>query len=154
MKKAILLLALFAATAVYAQTPDGPKKPQGEMTTENTTQKKQKVDKAYTKQNVYIYGVAMSMQDSVVYVTDELVLNNVLLQKKTKFLENRPDYAAQLTKYMSQKGEKNRVCSVSFATSVKALDKKYTKHMAKLRKQGYLVKSIGQGEFRFVPIEE
>lgn len=154
MKKMILLLALFAATVASAQTPNGAMKPQKEMNAEKMNAKKQKEKKAGTIQNVYIYGVAMSMQDSVVYVTDELVLNNVMLQKKTKFLDNRPDYAAQFAKHMAQKGEKNRVCSVTFATSVKALDKKYTKQMAKFRKQGYLVKSVGQGEFRFVPVGE
>lgn len=154
MKKLILLLALFAATVASAQTPDGAMKPQKEMNAKKINAEKKAEEKAGTRQNVYIYGVAMSMQDSVVYVTDELVLNNVVLQKKTKFLENRPDYAAQLAKHMAQKGEKNRICSVTFATSVKALDKKYTKQVAKLRKQGYLVKSVGQGEFRFVPVDE
>lgn len=154
MKKILLLLALFAATAVSAQTPDGPRKPRKEMKAEAKKEQKQEDKKQGTRQNVYIYGVAMSMQDSVVYVTDELVLNNVMLLKKTNFLDNRPEYAAQLAKHMAEKGERNRVCSVTFAKTVKALDKKYVKQMAKFRKQGFLVKSIGQGEFRFVPVNE
>ena len=58
----------------------------------------------------------------------------------------------QLANHMAAKGEKNRICSVTFAKSVKALDKLYTKQVKQFQKRGFLVKSVGQGEFRFSTI--
>ena len=55
---------------------------------------------------------------------------------------------------MAQKGEKDRICSVTFAKSIKKLDKMYLKQVRKLQKQGFLVKNVGQGEFRFETVRE
>lgn len=156
MKKIIIALALLATMTVSAQPQGKPDMPP--QNTSNNEQKKEKKKKEKTEnvttQRVYLYGVAMSMQDSVVYITDELILDNAVIHKKTKFLENRDMLSAQLEQHMTKKGEKNRLCSVTFATSVKTLDKKYLKQVEKLKKKGYLVKSVGQGEFRFTPIAQ
>lgn len=162
MKKIIMLLALFTTMmAASAQPEGGMKKPHSEGKPPRTEvkkpeQEKKKAEKAEKKSTsrVYLYGVAMSMQDSVVYMTDELILDDAVLYNKNTFLEGRDQLSAQLSDHMAQKGEKNRVCSVTFAKNVKKLDKKYLKQVEKLKKRGYLVKSVGQGEFRFKSVTE
>lgn len=162
MKKIIMLLALFTTMmAASAQPEGGMKKPHSEGKPPRTEvkkpeQEKKKAEKAEKKSTsrVYLYGVAMSMQDSVVYMTDELILDDAVLYNKNTFLEGRDQLSAQLSDHMAQKGEKNRVCSVTFAKNVKKLDKKYLRQVEKLKKRGYLVKSVGQGEFRFKSVTE
>lgn len=162
MKKIMILLALFTAVMVSAQPrgkegmpPSGERKgPKPEAQTEKKAKEKKEKKEKKNLRTIYLYGVAMSMQDSVVYVTDELMLNDAVLYNKNVFLEGRETLSSQLAGHMAQKGEKNRVCSVTFAKSVKSLDKKYLKQVEKLKKRGYLVKSLGQEEFRFSSVNE
>lgn len=51
-------------------------------------------------ENAYIYGIAFSPTDSVIYMTDIRMLENVTINKKTLFLASRNEYASQMKKYM------------------------------------------------------
>lgn len=98
---------------------------------------------------VYIFGVCFAPTDSVVYMTDELILDNAQLTKKKGFLVGRTELSRQLRDYMVSKGLGRLVCSVSFSTNLKKLDKKYVKQANYFRKHGYLIRSVDQTEFRF-----
>lgn len=155
MKKIMILLALFTSVMAASAQPEGKmKKPEPGAKMPKQEKKETVKTEKKTTTRVYLYGVAMSMQDSVVYMTDELILDDAVLYNKKIFLEGRDQLSSQLSSYMAQKGEKNRVCSVTFAKDVKKLDKKYLKQTEKLKKKGYLVKSVGQGEFRFKSVTE
>lgn len=155
MKKIMILLALFTSVMTASAQPEGAiKKPMpGAKAPKPEKKKAEKVEKKTTTR-VYLYGVAMSMQDSIVYMTDELMLDDAVLYNKKTFLEGRDQLSSQLSNHMAQKGEKNRICSVTFAKDIKKLDKKYLKQAEKLKKKGYLVKNVGQGEFRFKSVTE
>ncbi len=156
-----ILLALTVMTTVAAKPERGGMPPEkGNMPPqkEKKASKKAKADKKRIEYvdagKLYIYGVALSPMDSVVYITDELQLDSAQLEKKTEFLFGRESLSKQLADFMANKGEKNRICSITFANSVKDIDKKYGQQVKKLQKQGYLVKHIDQGEFRFVAIRK
>lgn len=150
MKKIMILLALFTSVMAATAQPNGEmKKPEPGAKMPKQEKKKAVKTEKKTTTRVYLYGVAMSMQDSVVYMTDELILDDAVLYNKKIFLEGRDQLSSQFASYMAQKGDKNHICSVTFAKDIKKLDKKYLKQADKLKKKGYLVKSVGQGEFRF-----
>lgn len=98
---------------------------------------------------LYVFGVALNPTDSIVYMTDELMLENAQVHKKTSFLVNRDELSYQLRDYMTSQGLPNRTCSVSYAKTIKALDKKYNKQLARFKKKGYLIKYADQTVFRF-----
>lgn len=159
MKKIITILAaLLLAVTMSAQVPPqkGGAPPKGGTMPKEKKQKKEKTGNAELMEagTLYVYGVALSPTDSVVYVTDELLLEKAQMYKKTKFLYGRDIMSRQLASHMADKGEKNRICSVTFAASVKQLDKLYAKQIKKLENRGYLVKHVDQGDFRFVTVRE
>lgn len=98
---------------------------------------------------LFLFGVALNPTDSVVYITDELLIENTQVYKKSKFLVNRDDYSYQLRDYMTSQGIRNRTCSITYAKSINALDKKYKKQVARFQKRGYLIQHVDQGVFRF-----
>ena len=51
---------------------------------------------AQSKGVVYIFGLSDSTRDSIVYVTDVQRIDMANIQKQTKFLLDRADYAQQL----------------------------------------------------------
>lgn len=145
----IVSLFLFAGT-ISAQSATATK------ATSQKQVKKQKSDKKANKNSdvieagtLYAFGVAFNPTDSVVYMTDELMLEKAQIHKKTKFLVNRDDLSYQLRDYMTSQGLPNRTCSITFAKSVNDLDKKYNKQVARFKKKGYLLKFADQTVFRF-----
>ncbi len=156
-----ILMAVMVSITVSAQQEkagnkpkDGTKQQKKELKEKKKSKKKEAKNEIIEAGRLYVYGMAMSPSDSVVYMTDELLLDNAQLVKKTKFLVGRESMSLQLAKHMAQKGEKDRICSVTFANSIKKLDKMYLKQVRKLQKQGFLVKNVGQGEFRFETVRE
>lgn len=100
-------------------------------------------------EQVYIFGINYSPIDSTVYFTDQMVLRNVKMEKKTGFLQFRNLYSKQLSEFMDSRGELNRVSCVLFDKNFKKLSKKYSKIMSKYQKRKYEVKAIDQTEFQF-----
>ena len=153
MKRILTILMALAVMTTVAAKPQKDGEAQGKERKTEKKAKKKKSDTEVTEAGrLYVFGVALSPADSVVYMTDELLLDSAQVYKKTKFLDGRDVMSRQLANHMAAKGEKNRICSVTFAKSVKALDKLYTKQVKQFQKRGFLVKSVGQGEFRFSTI--
>lgn len=77
--------------------------------------------------HVYMFGFSASFQDSVVYVTDIQDLQGAWMDTKTKFLLGRDNYSYQLSNYLTEQGQPNRVCLVFFSTHKNKAEKKYLK---------------------------
>lgn len=105
-------------------------------------------------ENVYVYGIAFSPTDSVTYLTDIRILENVKLQKKTKFLQSRNEYSIQLKQYMSEQGLDHYVCAVVFKPTYKSLYKDYVNYKKYLTKRNLVISTIDQMKFQFRAITE
>ncbi|MBQ0073676.1 MAG: hypothetical protein KBT34_05740 [Prevotella sp.] len=136
MKKIItLLIAVMAVACVNAQTKGS----------------KSSFTEAGT---LYVYGLSYSASDSVVYITDLLMLNNAQMTKRTNFLVNRHELSAQLTKYMSSQGMQHYTSCIVFRKNLNKIDKDYQNTVEKLKKRGFLIKNIDQTKFRFETVRE
>ena len=112
--------------------------------------KKQETTKAY------LFGFVANFTDSVVYFTDIQEIENVTIQKKTKFLQNRDGYSDQLRYYFADKLKMpHRTCIVSFGLTRKEAEKKYVK-MRKIYTEKnagrYDVRYISENDFKFQAI--
>lgn len=105
-------------------------------------------------ENAYIYGIAFSPTDSVIYMTDIRMLENVTINKKTLFLASRNEYASQMKKYMESVGIADYVCATVFKPTYNAIQKDYTKLKKQYEKKGILINTIDQLKFQFQPIVE
>ena len=104
----------------------------------------------------YLFGFVANFTDSVVYFTDIQEIENVTIQKKTKFLKDRDSYSDQLRYYFSDKlNMPHRTCIVSFGLARKEAEKKYVK-MRKLYTEKnagrYDVLYITENDFKFQAI--
>ncbi len=162
MKKILLILIAFMAmTTANAQQANNPKKAAKEMLKDKKAGAKSRkaLEKEFgiqhdkklynTAEQVYIFGINYSPTDSTVYFTDQMVLRNVKIEKKTGFLQFRNLYSKQLTDHMEGKGELNRISCVVFNQKYKKLAKKYRKMMNKYQKKNYQIKALDQTEFKF-----
>lgn len=94
----------------------------------------------------YLFGFVANFTDSVVYFTDIQEIENVTIQKKTKFLKDRDSYSDQLRYYFADKlNMPHRTCIVSFGLTRKEAEKKYVK-MRKL----YTEKNAGMYDVRYI----
>ncbi len=135
-----LLLAVVPASAKKKKSAKAPK-PQKEL----KEPKEPKVLKP-----VYIYGVAASFTDTVVYYTDIQPLDSVYLNGHG-FLPQRELYSYQLKNYLEyDKKLPNRTCMVYFSNNRKKLDKQFTKFLSKYKKSsGQVLQLIDPEEFKF-----
>ena len=104
----------------------------------------------------YLFGFVANFTDSVVYFTDIQEIENVTIQKKTKFLKDRDSYSDQLRYYFTDKlNMPHRTCIVSFGLTRKEAEKKYVK-MRKLYNEKnagrYDVRYITENDFKFQAI--
>lgn len=84
------------------------------------------------KQDVFLFGVAASFNDSTVYITDIQEVKQAYIEDtRQKFLVGRNGYSDQLRNHFSQQGQPHRTCTTFWATSRKDLEKKYVKVMQK-----------------------
>ena len=111
-------------------------------------------EKAKIKTDISIFGVAISASDSVVYMTDMQEIGKVTVEKKTKFLVNRPEYSNQLSEYISRTGDGRMTTLVSYNLKKKKAEKRYLKIKERFIKDGYVVKYITKEEFAFTPVQE
>ena len=99
---------------------------------------------------VYLYGVAISLNDSTVYITDIQKVDSVWVEKNG-FLYSRENYSYQLKDHMRAQG-KNDVTTVTFyADKQKDIEKKFIKTRKRFTnpKYGYDVKYIAATDFRY-----
>lgn len=84
------------------------------------------------QQDVFVFGVAASFNDSTVYITDIQELKGAYIQDgREKFLVERDEYSYQLRNHFAGQGKPNRTCITFWATTRKDIEKKYQKVMAK-----------------------
>ena len=113
-------------------------------------------DKKPETTKAYLFGFVANFTDSVIYFTDIQEVENVTIQKKTKFLKDRSAYSDQLRYYFNEKLKMpHRTCIVSFGLTRKEAEKKYVK-MRKLYTEKnagrYDVRYIAEGDFKFQAI--
>ncbi len=99
---------------------------------------------------VFIYGLAMSFNDSTVYLTDIQRIDSVWIEKNG-FLYSRENYSYQLRDFMRSKGKNDITPVTFFAEKQKDIEKKFIKTRKKLnsQKMGYTVNYIAVNEFHF-----
>ena len=76
---------------------------------------------------IYIFGVAASFNDSIIYITDIQIIDSAWIDSKTGFLERRSEYTNQFRSHLIGRGHANRTCMVTFADNEKDIKKKYEK---------------------------
>lgn len=80
------------------------------------------------KQEVYLFGVATSFNDSTVCITEIQYIPDASIEdNRSKFLIGRDNYSYQLRDYLATEGLSNRTCATFWATSTKDIEKKYEK---------------------------
>jgi hypothetical protein len=140
MKKIVIfLMALLTMTASYAQKSKANVK----------TKKVQVVSDIVDAHGMYVYGVAFSPVDSVVYITDEQELDGAQMHLRTKFIVGRDELSKQLQRQMMLEGEKNFSCCVVYSQDIKKLDKKYQKQISYYKKRGFTVNQLSRDRFLF-----
>lgn len=105
------------------------------------------------KQQVYMFGVATSMNDSLTIITDlQTVLANVM---PNGFISERSLYSLQLNNYLVGKQHReNMTCAVFFNKSKKKAEKKFQRVKKKFReKHGIITQPLGKDMFQFEPEE-
>lgn len=134
--KTILLTIVFALLQVNSFAAEG--------TSNDST------NKEHSK--VYIFGVGSAFGDTIVHFTSIIELDNITLEKKTKFLPMRSIYSLQLKAYLEGVlGLNQQTCCVIFSTSKKKISKKYYKLKKEyLENSGSTLKIIGEDDFKFV----
>lgn len=108
--------------------------------------------KAKIRTDINIFGVAVSVTDSVVIMTDLQQIGKVEMEKKTKFISDRDEYSRQLSDYVKKSGEKNMFTLVSYDLNKTKLEKRYLKIKQRYTKDGFVVKYITKEDFGFVPV--
>ena len=104
---------------------------------------------------VYMYGMATSLMDSVVYITDIQYVDKAVLNAKTAFLEARTMYSEQLRKHLEQQGLSSHItCAVSFNVNKQKLEKAYQKTLARYnKKKGITLNVLVNNQFVFKAVE-
>ncbi len=145
MKNILLLLALVAVPmALQARSAKGERK---EKTAKVYTPRASKVKAATAS----LFGYAMSLSDSTVYLTDIQRLDSVYLDKKSGFLMDRQLYSMQLQAYLEDSLHlENMTTAVFFHKKPKKAEKKHAKVEKHNRQDGTLkFKRISADDFHF-----
>lgn len=109
--------------------------------------------------HMYVFGFAASFKDSVVYMTEIQDVQKTWYDTKTKFLLGRDNYAAQLKEHFATKmQQRDRVCVVVFAKTMKKAEKKYLKLRKKYigdakHPSTYEVRYITTQDFKFETVD-
>lgn len=102
------------------------------------------------KKDIYLFGCSASFTDSIVYITDVQVIEDAMIDSKTKKLENRDVYSSQLKTFLTENmNQPHRTCFVIFSDKAK----KITKKLAKIRAL-YTTKSPGKYDVRFLKLDD
>lgn len=117
--------------------------------------KKEKVKTAPVKElrvvpQIYAFSVGTSPADSVVYMTDVLILKEAQVIKKSNFLVGRQDYSAQFKNFLTELEQPNRTCATMYNLNHKKAFKEYESLKKSLVKRGFTIKVIDQTEFRYI----
>ena len=99
----------------------------GIMLLSSFTAPKDNKEKVEEPKRVYMYGVSLNFNDSVVYMTDVQYLDSILIQKDGS-LQNYANYSQQMKIFLEGTlGERNQTCAVIYSDNKKKLEKRYVK---------------------------
>ena len=101
----------------------------------------------------YVYGLASSFNDSIVYITDIQRLDSAWIDNKG-FLYGREEYSLQLRSHFIEDGKGQRTCAISFASKQKKIEKKYLNAKKRLtRKKTYVdIQYVPSNTFNFIQV--
>lgn len=107
-------------------------------------------DKTDEPKRVYMYGVSVSFNDSVVYMTDVQHLDSIVINKDGS-IQNYANYSIQLKVYLEgMLGESNQTCAVIYSDDKKKLEKRFVKMRKRYQtNKSKLLKQVGTDAFRF-----
>ena len=99
----------------------------GIMLLSSFTAPKDKKEKEEEPKRVYLYGVSLNFNDSVVYITDVQYFDSVKINKDGS-LQNYANYSQQMKIFLEGTlGEYNQTCAVIYSDNKKKLEKRYVK---------------------------
>lgn len=101
---------------------------------------------------VYVYGIAISFNDSTVYLTDIQKLDSAVVTSKTKFLYGRDNYSYQLRDYLKGKGFNTPTCETTFALKQKDIEKKFIATKKRYGNGKFTLKHLTPSEFQYTVI--
>ena len=94
-------------------------------------EKKVKKDNIEEPKRVYMYGVAINFNDSIVHLTDVQHLDSVVINLDGA-LQNYASYSQQLKVYLEGNlGKSNQTCAVIYSDKKKKLEKRFIKTQKK-----------------------
>ena len=97
------------------------------------TAPKEKKEKIEEPVRVYLYGVSLNFNDSLVYMTDVQYFDSVKIGKDGS-LQNYANYSQQMKIFLeSTLGESNQTCAVIYSDNKKKLEKRYVKMRKKFQ---------------------
>lgn len=107
-------------------------------------------DKADEPKRVYMYGVSVNFNDSVVYMTDVQHLDSIVINKDGS-IQNYANYSIQLKVYLEgMLGESNQTCAVIYSDNKKKLEKRFVKMRKRYQtSKNKLLKQVGTDAFLF-----
>ena len=108
---------------------------------------------------MYMFGMAASFNDTIVYFTNVQEIDSAWIEKKNKFLQARQLYSLQLRDYLaSAKQMPHRTCIVYAHKNRKKVEKKYLKTRklympSKKQRQGNDIRLLGNEDFQFKVVD-
>ena len=109
-----------------------------------------KKDKADEPKRVYLYGVSVNFNDSVVYMTDVQSLDSMVINKDGS-IRNYANYSIQMKVYLEGVlGKSNQTCAVIYSDNKKKLEKRFVKMRKRYQAdKNRLFLQVGADAFRF-----
>lgn len=107
---------------------------------------------------MYVFGMAASFNDTIVYFTNVQQIDSVWVESKNHFMLNRDIYSQQLRNHLkNNEGMYHRTCIVVADKDRKKLEKKYLKFRklystSKDGMQHYDIRYLGDSDFRFYTV--
>ena len=109
---------------------------------------------------MYMFGIAASFNDSIVYFTNVQEVDNAWIESKNKFLLDRDHFSFQLKEFLARKKQApQRTCIVYYNTNRTKLEKKFIKirqlytQQKKKQSNGFDVRYLEDGEFVFQALD-
>ncbi len=109
-----------------------------------------KRDRADEPKRVYLYGVSVNFNDSVVYMTDVQYLDGMVINKDGS-IQNYANYSIQMKVYLEGVlGKSNQTCAVIYSDNKKKLEKRFVKMRKRYQAdKNRLLLQVGADAFRF-----
>ena len=111
---------------------------------------KEKEKKVEEPKRVYLYGVSIDFNDSIVYLTDVQHVDSVTINPDGS-IQNYAGYSLQLKVYLEGiLGESNQTCAVIYSDKKRKLEKRFLKMRKKYQTdKNVILKYIGTDAFTF-----